>query len=84
MESESPLDYLTEHSEDIMAHVGGYGGLLGDALFLLAVGLAAVYLLHRLAAGFIYGWVNNNRLVKVAFGTLYVLVLLLTVLLVAK
>lgn len=84
MDQDSPVEYLKDHSEEIIAHVGDYGGLIGDALFLLALGMVAVFLLHRLASGYIYGLVKNSRLVRVAFGTLYVLVLVLTVLLVVK
>ena len=76
----SPLEYFRNESGELAEHLGEYGYLIGDVLWVIALGVFAVFLLHKLASGFLYSMVSNNRAVRVMFGTLYVMVLVVAVL----
>jgi small conductance mechanosensitive channel len=81
-EASSAFDYLRANSDQVLAKVSEYGYLVSDGLFFILAGTLAVYLLHKLAARFLLRYVNNKRMLMVTFGTLYVLVLVVTVILV--
>ena len=68
------MAYLEDHSDEILEHVNEYGYLVGDALGFILVGILAVLVLHKLASMFIYRYIQNQRLLRVIFGTLYILV----------
>lgn len=68
------VEYLQNHSDEILEHVNEYSYLVGDALGFILVGILSVLLLHKLASVFIYRFIANQRLVRVIFGTLYILV----------
>ena len=53
---------------------------MADVLWVIALGAVSVYLLHRLASGFLYSVVSNSRAIRVMFGALYVLVLVAAIL----
>ena len=80
----STMDYIKGHSSEIVDHVSDYGYLIADSLYLIALGMLVVFLLHKLASKFLYPLVNNNRLLRVAFGALYLMVFVVTVLLALK
>lgn len=75
---------LKENSDEIVGHVSEYSYLIADTFYLIVIGLIVVYLLHKLAAKFLFPFVENGRLLRVIFGTLYVLVLVLVVLMALK
>ncbi len=77
---QSPLDYLMENPEEIINQVAGYGELIGAALVIIIAGALVIYLLHRLASGYLDNLVNNSRLVRVVFGALYALLVVMTML----
>jgi small conductance mechanosensitive channel len=81
-EATTAFGYFQAHSEEILAKLSEYGYLISDALFFILVGMLAVYLLHKLASRFLYPYFDNKRMLMVTFGTLYVLVLVVTVTLV--
>lgn len=66
--------YLQNHSDEILEHVNEYSYLVGDALGFILVGILSVLILHKLASLFVYRYIQNQRLLRVIFGTLYVLV----------
>ena len=76
----SPMEYISSESGQLAEHLGEYSYLVGDILWVIALGALAVYVLHRLASGFLYSLVSNSRAVRVGFGTLYVLVLVAAIL----
>lgn len=80
----SPLEFIKSHSDEIAQQVGEYGYIVGDSLSLIVLGMLAVYLLHTLASKFLYPYLPNARLPRVIFGTMYVLVLVMTVLIALK
>lgn len=76
----NPGEYIRSQSGLLAEHLGEYGYLLGDIVWVIALGVLAVFLLHRLASGFLYSLLSNSRAVRVLFGTLYVLVLVIAIL----
>lgn len=78
------LEYIKSHSDVVMEHVSEYSYLVADSLSFILVGTLFVFLLHKLAARFLFRYVANGRLLRVIFGTLYFLVLVVTILLVLK
>ena len=76
----SPMDYIRSESGDLAEHLEEYSYLVADVLWVIALGAVAVYLLHRLASGFLYSVVSNSRAIRVMFGALYVLVLVAAIL----
>jgi small conductance mechanosensitive channel len=80
----SPLEFIRSHSDELAQQVGEYGYIVGDSLYLIVLGMLAVYLLHTLASKFLYPYLPNARLPRVIFGAMYVLVLIVTVLIALK
>ena len=75
---------ISETAEFIFDTLSEYGSLITDSLYLVVGGIISVHLLHRLAAKFIYPRIKDKRFVRVLFGTLYVLVLVITALLILR
>ena len=69
-----------ERAASIFEEVSGYGWLIVDSLYLIIAGMAIIFFLHKIASALLYPRLRNGRLVKVFFGTLYVLVLVITAL----
>lgn len=78
------IDLIKAQSGEIAEHVGQYSYLIVDSLYLIALGMLAVFILHRLASRLLFRMLGNGRLIRVIFGTLYVLVLVVTILLALK
>lgn len=78
------VDYLQSHSDEIVSQAGEYSYLVGDSIGFIAIGMLVVFLLHRFSSSFLASLVGNKRFLMVTFGTLYVLVLVFTVLLVFR
>jgi len=78
------VDFVKVHSDEIAQHINEYSYLVADALYVIVLGMLAVFVLHKLVAKFLFRFMSNARLVLVVFGTLYVLVFVVTVLLVIK
>lgn len=76
----TPMEYLRNESGELAAHFSEYGYLIGDVLWVIVLGVLAVFLLHRIASRFLYSLISNSRAVRVMFGTLYVMVLVVAVL----
>lgn len=68
------------HAAEILDQASAYGFIIIDSLYLIIAGMLVIFCLHKLASVVLYPRINNKRLVKVVFGTLYVLVLLVTAL----
>lgn len=75
-----PVQYIRDNSEVIADQVSTYGYIVVDSLYFIVLGMLAVFLLHKIASKFLYPYLPNARLPRVAFGALYVLVLVITVL----
>ena len=75
---------IVEETVEIVDQVSAYGHLILGSLYLIIGGMVVIFLLHLFASKFIYPTLGNNRLIKVIFWTLYVLVLVITALLALK
>ena len=69
-----------DRAANIFEEVSDYGWLIADSLYLIIAGMVIIFVLHKLASSLLYPRLRNGRLVKVIFGTLYVLVLVITAL----
>ena len=78
------VGYLQSNSDEIIEQVNEYSYLVGDALGLILVGIFSVLILHKLASRFIYRFIDNQRLLRIIFGTLYILVFVVTAIAVLK
>jgi small conductance mechanosensitive channel len=83
-EASGIIEYLQTNSDEIVDQVSRYGYLVGDALFFILTGMLSVFVVHRLATRLLYPHVDNKRFLMVTFGTLYVLVLVVTGIIVLK
>ncbi|MFV8818087.1 mechanosensitive ion channel family protein [Haliea sp. E17] len=69
---------------DVLASVGNYGSLIASIVAVMFGGMIVVYLLYRLLHSVIKPKGTFARVMKVFFGALYVLILVVTVLLAAE
>jgi small conductance mechanosensitive channel len=81
---EQKLDELADTTVVLFDKIGEYGSLIANSLYLIIGAMLVIFLLHRLAAKYIYPHVKHKRIIKVFFGTLYVLVLVIMGLLVLE
>jgi small conductance mechanosensitive channel len=79
-----PVEFIRENSDVIADQVSQYGDIIIHSLYFIFLGMLAVFVLHKLASRFLYPYLPNARLARVVFGTLYVLVLVVTVLIALK
>lgn len=80
----NPVAFIRENSEVISDALGRYGYIVIDSLYFIVLGMLAVFLLHKLASKFLFAYLPNARLLRVIFGALYVLVLVVTVLIAVR
>jgi len=81
---EDKIDEIADTTVLLFDKIGDYGSLIVNSLYLIIGAMLVIFLVHRLAARFIYPHVKNKRIIKVFFGTLYVLVLVIMGLLVLE
>jgi len=81
---QDPSADLAEQTAEIVEQVGEYGLLIANSLYLIIAGMLVIFLLYKLASKYLYPHMKNRQLIKVVFGTLYVLVLVITSLLALK
>jgi len=77
---ESSVSEVIQETADIVEQVSEYGSLISSSLYLILGGMLVIYLLHKLVSKLFYPYMKNKRLIKVVFGTLYVLILVIVVL----
>ena len=74
--------------EEIVSHLSGYGSLIVNSLYFMVAGMLVIFLLYKFANLFLNRFLTlqskGRRLKMVIFGTLYVLVFVITALLVLK
>jgi small conductance mechanosensitive channel len=70
-----------ELAEQALHQVSDYGALILNSLYLIIAGTVLIFLVQKLVARFLYPHIKNKRIIKVAFGTLYTLVLVIILLL---
>ena len=79
-----PVASALEEASAIVEQVSNYSGLISDSLLVIIGGMAAVFLLYKLTSKFLFPYVKHRRLIRVVFGTIYVLILVVTMLMVVN
>jgi len=79
---EQPVAAAIQEAVGVVDQVSAYGTLITNSLFLIIIGMVAVFLLHKLTSKLLYPHIKKLRLMRVVFGTLYVLILVVTMLMV--
>ena len=82
--ADKPVSDMIQATTKVIEQASEYGFMIVNSLFLIIGGLLVIFLIHKLASKFIYPCLENNRFVKVIFGTIYVLILVVTVLIALK
>lgn len=77
---ELSMSEAIQETAEIVDQVSEYGSLISSSLYLILGGMLVIYILHKLASKLLYPHLTNRRLIKVVFGTLYVLILVIVVL----
>ena len=73
---------LTQKVEGIFSQINQYVDLFFGSFFTIIVGIIAIYLIHKIAARFLFPHFGKGRMVKVSGIALYALILLATALIV--
>ncbi|MFW2438581.1 MAG: mechanosensitive ion channel family protein [Arenicellales bacterium] len=75
-------------ADEIVSQLSGYGSLIVNSLYFMVAGMLVIFLLYKFAGVFLGRFLTlesrGKRLKTVIFGTLYVLVFVITALLVLK
>ena len=79
-QSGDAVEYLKNHSDQLVEQLSEYSYLISDALVTILVGVVVGFVLHMLASRFIYPFIAKQRMMRVIFGTLYLMVFVLTAL----
>jgi len=80
----SILGYDQNYSDEIVSQVSEYSYLIRDSPSFILVGMVVVFVLHRLSSRLLKSYVRNGRMLMVTFGTLYALVLVVTIVLAVR
>lgn len=80
MVDDSNVGEALQDAVEITEQVGEYASLISTSLYLILGGMLAIFVLQKLAAKFLYPHIKHRRLIKVIFGTMYVLILVIVVL----
>lgn len=79
---EEKIDELADTTVLLFDKLGDYGAQIAGSLYLVIGAMAIIYIIHRLAGALIYPHIKNKRFIRVFFGTLYVFVLVIMILLI--
>jgi small conductance mechanosensitive channel len=79
---DQPVASALQEASEIVDQVSNYSALITDSLYVIIGGMIAVFLLYKLTSKFLFPYVKNRRLLRVVFGTIYVLILVVTMLVV--
>jgi small conductance mechanosensitive channel len=79
---EEQIDEIADTTFLIFDKLGDYGAKIAGSLYLVIGAMLVIFLIHRLAGKLIYPHIKNKRFIRVFFGTLYVMVLVIMALLI--
>ena len=79
---EEQIDEIADTTFLIFDKLGDYGAQIAGSLYLIIGAMLVIFFIHRLAGKLIYPHLKNKRFIRVFFGTLYVMVLVIMALLV--
>ena len=75
---------MLEEIQQVTGQLAGYGSLIASILLVMFGGVIAMILLYKVASALINPAGAHARAMKVAFGTLYLIVLVITILVAAQ
>jgi small conductance mechanosensitive channel len=78
---ETGLGDTIQETAALLDQLGAYSSLIVKGASLILIGLLLVFLLQKLVSKALYSRLENPRLIKVGFGALYVMILVVTSLL---
>lgn len=77
-----------EETVKIVDQMSEYGQVITDSLYLIIAGMIAIFIVHKLVSKYFYPFLSDTglfrRLIKVVFGTFYVLILAVAILIVTR
>ena len=79
---EEQIDEIADTTFLIFDKLGDYGAQIAGSLYLVIGAMLVIFFIHRLAGKLIYPHLKNKRFIRVLFGTLYVMVLVIMALLI--
>jgi len=69
---------------EVIDQLSEYSSLIVHSLYFIIFGVFIIYILHKLVSKFIYPYMRDTRIIKVLFGALYTMILVVSVLMVLK
>lgn len=75
---------MLEQLQPMISKLTEYGGLIASGLLVMFGGMIAIFLLYRIVTKLIRPNGTYSRVIKVAFGAIYAMILVLTILLAAE
>lgn len=81
---EEKIDEIVNTTSKVFDSLSGYGSLIIESLYIVIGAILVIFVIHWLAAKLIYPHLKGKRLVRVFFGTLYVLVIVIVSLLILE
>ena len=79
---EEKIDEIADTTVLLFDKLSDYGSLIAGSLYLIIGAMLVIFVVHRLAGKLIYPHIKNKRFIRVFFGTLYALVLVIMALLI--
>ncbi len=73
-----------QSSVEVVDQLSEYSSLITHSLYFIIFGVFIIYILHKLVSKFIYPYLRDTRIIKVLFGALYAMILVVSVLMVLK
>ncbi|NNK56716.1 MAG: mechanosensitive ion channel family protein [Desulfofustis sp.] len=81
---EEKIDEIVNTTSVVFESLSGYGSLILESLYIVIGAVLVIFVIHWLAAKLIYPRLKAKRLVRVFFGTLYALVIVIVSLLILE
>ncbi|MBT8355243.1 MAG: mechanosensitive ion channel family protein [Desulfofustis sp.] len=81
---EEKIDEIVNTTSEVFESLSGYGSLILESLYIVIGAVLVIFVIHWLAAKLIYPRLKAKRLVRVFFGTLYALVIVIVSLLILE
>lgn len=81
---EEKIDEIADTTSKVFNSLREYGSLIIESLYIVIGAILVIYIIHWLAAKLIYPHLKTKRFVRVLFGTLYVLVIVIVSLLILE
>ncbi|MBT8345020.1 MAG: mechanosensitive ion channel family protein [Desulfofustis sp.] len=81
---EEKIDEIVNTTSVVFESLSGYGSLILESLYIVIGAILVIFVIHWLAAKLIYPRLKAKRLVRVFFGTLYALVIVIVSLLILE